>query len=65
MVELLIGVGAWTGTVELIGVLLLLVVVIGENGGAMGLGGEVGSDSAVFMPFFTPEICTASGVFNE
>ena len=45
------GVIAWTGSVELIGVLLLLVVVIGKNGGAIGLGGEVGSDSVEFMPF--------------
>ena len=50
---------------ELIGVLLLLLVVIGENAGAIGLGGDVRSDSAEFMPFCMPEICTALGVFKK
>ena len=49
------GIVSWTGTVGLIGVLLLLVVVIGENEGAIGLGGEVGSYSTLFMPIFMPE----------
>ena len=55
------GIVSWTGTVGLIGVLLLLVVVIGENEGAIGLGGEVGSDSNLFMPIFMPVLRTSSG----
>ena len=69
MIELLTGVVSWASTVELIGVLLLLLVVIGENGGAIGLGGEVRSDSIssmpILLPIFMPEIYAALGVSKK